>query len=136
MFGGMAYKIGVLAKKATGGGGADVTPNAVNWEVDVVSIGAFSCRSTTQTITGINTAITLSFSSTADPNLTELLYYKNNAPTSFLSTGSATVSVSTGDTIRFQIYSGGPVVSTTITITNISDGNTVLDTVQLFTTGD
>ena len=137
MFGGMANKIGVLAKKASGGGGSDVTPNALDWQIDVATIGAFNCDSTTQTITGINTAITLSFSRTADPSLDQVLYYKNGSPSSnFNGTGSTTVSVSTGDTIKFRITGGGLAGGTTITITNTSDSNTILDTVNLFMTGD
>ena len=54
----MANKIGVLAKKATGGA-SDVTPNAVNWSNIEYNGTEGYLQCTEKQITGINTSITL-----------------------------------------------------------------------------
>ena len=101
-------------------GGNDVTPNAVNWN-DVAG-----GSTNTQTITGINTAInlTISFTGYATGSFN---VYKNDSETSLANEGSPfTLSVSNNDEIYF---SGNPTDGTiSVTVTNASDGNTVLDT--------
>jgi len=124
MLSGMASMIAIRAKKATGGGGGDVTPNAVNWN-DVAAPGG---STNTVTITGINTAIDLSISWTGYPGTGAFDVYKNDSSTSLADNGSPfTLSVSNNDEIYFYV-SGSAVGTISVTVTNASDGNTVLDT--------
>jgi hypothetical protein len=125
MLSGMASMIAIRAKKATGGGGgSDVTPNAVNWN-DVAAPGG---STNTVTITGINTAINLSISWTGYPGTGAFNVYKNDSETSLLDDGSPfTLSVSNNDEIYFSAFSAA-FGSISVTVTNASDGNTVLDT--------
>ena len=113
-----------VARAAAGGGGGDVTPNAVNWN-DVAAPGG---STNTVTITGINTAINLSISFTGYPGVGGFNVYKNDSETSLANEGSPfTLSVSNNDQIYF--YAGGAsVASISVTVTNTSDGDTVLDT--------
>ena len=112
-----------VARAAAGGGGGDVTPNAVNWN-DVAAPGG---STNTVTITGINTAINLSISFTGY-EIGAFNVYKNDSETSLADEGSPfTLSVSNNDQIYF--YAGGAsVASISVTVTNTSDGDTVLDT--------
>ena len=111
----------VARAAAGGGGGGGVTPNAVNWN-DVAN-----GSTNTQTITGINTAINLTISFTGYVS-GSFNVYKNDSETSLADEGTPfTLSVSNNDEIYF---SGSPGEDQTIsvTVTNASDGNTVLDT--------
>ena len=59
----MSNKISMLAKKSTGGGGADVIPNTVDW-TNIYYNGLFGTFGYSERqITGINTTITLKFES-------------------------------------------------------------------------
>ena len=120
MLQGLAKSICVSAKK---GSAVDVTPNAVNW-TDVAAPGG---STNTVTITGINTAINLSISFTGY-GVGAFNVYKNDSETSLANEGSPfTLSVSNNDQIYF--YAGGAsVASISVTVTNTSDGDTVLDT--------
>lgn len=118
-----ASMIAIRAKKSSGGGG-DVTPNAVDWD-DVAAPGG---STNTVTITGINTAIDLSISWTGYPGVGAFDVYKNDSQTSLTDTGSPlTLSVSNNDEIYFYAASL-LVASISVTVTNASDGDTVLDT--------
>jgi hypothetical protein len=140
MFGGMAYKIGVLAKKATGGGGADVTPNAVNW-ADVYyngMSGSWLCSE--RQITGIDTTITLKITSTTADGC--YVFVSNTAGAivsgddstqsdpSFLGMTfldpNDTFTVSNNQYVTFT-HSGAS-FNSVITVANQSDGAAVLDT--------
>ena len=118
-----------VARAAAGGGGGDVTPNAVNWN-DVAAPGG---STNTQTITGINTAINLTISFTGYYGTGAFNVYKNASQTSLADEGTPfTLSVSNND----QIYFYGSSVSEqaiSVTVTNASDGNTVLDTFTINT---
>jgi hypothetical protein len=96
----------------------------VNWN-DVAAPGG---STNTVTITGINTAINLSISFTGYPGVGGFNVYKNDSETSLANEGSPfTLSVSNNDQIYF--YAGGAsVASISVTVTNTSDGDTVLDT--------
>lgn len=119
-----AAMIAIRAKKSTGGGGGDVTPNAVDWN-DVAAPGG---STNTVTITGINTAIDLSISWTGYPGTGAFDVYKNDSQTSLTDTGSPfTLSVSNNDEIYFYAASVTE-QSISVTVTNASDGDTVLDT--------
>ena len=118
----------VARAAAGGGGGGDVTPNAVNW-TDVAAPGG---STNTQTITGINTAINLSISFTGY-GAGAFNVYKNDSETSLADEGSPfTLSVSNNDQIYFYAVSVGE-QTISVTVTNASDGNTVLDTFTINT---
>ena len=122
----------VARAAAGGGGGNDVTPNAVNWN-DVAAPGG---STNTVTITGINTAINLSISFTGYPGVGGFNVYKNDSETSLANEGSPfTLSVSNNDQIYFYA-STGMTQTISVTVTNASDGNTVLDTFTISTGGE
>ena len=119
-----------VARAAAGGGGGDVTPNAVNWN-DVAAPGG---STNTVTITGINTAINLSISYTGY-GVGAFNVYKNDSETSLGDEGSPfTLSVSNNDEIYFYALTASEQIIS-VTVTNASDGNTVLDTFTINTGG-
>jgi hypothetical protein len=123
-----ASMIAIRAKKSSGGGGGDVTPNAVDWD-DVAAPGG---STNTVTITGINTAIDLSISWTGY-GIGAFNVYKNDSETSLADNGSPfTLSVSNNDEIYFYAFSISE-QSISVTVTNASDGDTVLDTFTINT---
>jgi len=108
---------------------ADVTPNAVNWN-DVAAPGG---STNTQTITGINTAINLTISYTGY-GAGAFNVYKNDSEISLTDDNPFTLSVSNNDQIYFYaVTSAEQTIS--VTVTNASDGNTVLDTFTINTGG-
>lgn len=117
-----AAMIAIRAKKSSGGGGGDVTPNAVDWD-DVAAPGG---STNTVTITGINTAINLSISYTGY-GVGAFDVYKNGTGFSLTGDNPYTLSVSNNDQIYFYAASA-EVQSISVTVTNASDGDTVLDT--------
>lgn len=122
--------IAIRAKKSAGGGGGDVTPNAVNWN-DVAAPGG---STNTVTITGIDTAINLSISWTGYA-IGQFNVYKNDSETSLADNDSPfTLSVSNNDEIYFYAFTA-TAQSISMTVTNASDGNTVLDTFTMNTGG-
>lgn len=119
----------VARAAAGGGGGGDVTPNAVNW-TDVAAPGGFT---NTQTITGINTTINLRIDSTGYGGTGAFDVYKNDSQTSLANEGTPfTLSVSNNDQIYFYASSSQE-QTISVTVTNASDENTVLDTFTLNT---
>lgn len=136
----MANKIGILAKKTSGGGGGDVTPNAVDWFGVYYDGFSGSFLYTQRQITGITTPITLRAESTTvdgvyvyvsntanvivngddtlqqDPSLLGMTYLAPND----------TFVVSNNQYVTFGA-TGNSFIST-ITIKNTSDSNAVLDT--------
>jgi len=119
-----SFKPGILSSnRIRAVASADVTPNAVNWN-DVSAPGG---STNTVTITGINTAINLSISWTGY-GVGAFNVYKNDSETSLADEGSPyTLSVSNNDEIYFYA-SSVEVASISVTVTNASDGDTVLDT--------
>lgn len=101
----------------------DATPTAVNW-VD------FNLYSQSRTLTGFNIPITLQFSAVNGTGAPTIQYRKNATAgwTTFTTASPATVVFSTGETLEFRT-NGTLGHSATITVTNVTDGNTVLDTV-------
>lgn len=124
MLSGMASMIVIRAKK---GGAADVTPNAVNW-TDATEVGL--ARTNTQTISGINTAITLTITYTGTGR--RALYYSLNGGFDLdITVQPASISVSNGDTLNFAMEGYRPPQTSTITVKNASDGDATLDTFTL-----
>jgi|688.fasta_scaffold34124_2 hypothetical protein len=82
MYGGIASKIGTLAKK---GSAVDVTPAAVNWTGTLGNDDISPCADyTEEQILGINQAITLTFTVTATSGTPPSVYYrKASSPTSY-----------------------------------------------------
>jgi hypothetical protein len=128
-----SFKPGILSSnRIRAVASADVTPNAVNWN-DVAAPGG---STNTVTITGINTAINLSISWTGYPGFGGFDVYKNDSQISLAEVsqneGSPyTLSVSNNDEIYFSAFSPATVASISVTVTNASDGDTVLDTFTL-----
>ncbi len=115
----------------------DVTPNAVNW--GNISYDGTTWTYTTQQITGINTPIILQISFSATYSF---LRYKvnstNTVPTGSTQPGSAgyisitqggTFSVSNNQWVAFGTNDAiSKSQSATVSVINLSDANTVLDT--------
>jgi hypothetical protein len=123
MFSGIASKKGLLAKK---GAAADVTPNALNWTA------ASDLTSTTQTITGINTSITLRINNSSSySGVGYFSVYINNVgynmAESIQNDGFFDFVVSNNDVIYFDTASS----TFSFDIINLSDGNALLDTLEL-----
>jgi hypothetical protein len=108
----------------------DVTPNSVNWNP---IIGVEFASSNTQTITGISSPITLEISWTptdAFSNLNwKLIDIVVAGEATNLTTSGETLVVSNGNSIYFEVFVNGPIeASATVTVKNITDSNTILDT--------
>ena len=101
----------------------DVTPNTINW-------ADFNDESSSETITGINTTINLQISAVNGVGTPTLEYSHNGGAFTAFTTGSpATINgVFDGDTLQFKVKPGSINDTATFTITNLSDGSTVLDT--------
>lgn len=121
-FTGLLSATGLGSIRNLGVAAADVTPNAVDWN-DVVS--AVSATTNTVTITGINTAINLSIDGNSSGGFR--VYINNNE--FIIDDNPYIVSVSNNDEVYFVFpTSTGDETTISITVRNVSDGNTVLDT--------
>jgi len=125
MFGGIAHKIGILAKKATGGGGGDVTPVYMNFGD---TLGPNPTDSNLVTITGINTTISL----TVYPSFEfGSFYYILNGGSEVNTDTQNTFSVQNNDTLKFRFYTGlGGGVS--YQVKNNSDGGVTVGTGSIY----
>lgn len=112
-----------------GSGGGDVVPDAISF----TNInGAFYAMTNTQTISGINTPVTLEIDFTGSGFCSALL----NGSTVFMSSG-ANITVNDGDTIAFSAAAPGPsAVSGGFTIKNVSHSNDVLATFSYAVSGN
>jgi hypothetical protein len=130
------------------GGGGDVTPNAVNWADVSYSEDNLSGSKSSQQITGINQTITLrvNYTSAQGANKVELYYLKSvsaDGPPFFWTEilpenytkilDGATFTVTNDEYVNFTVYYGASWVppssaDATVTVTNVTDSNTVLDT--------
>ena len=101
-------------------GGTDVTPSAVNW----ANIGPTSSpgSNANQTISGIDTTISISASLSGPGNL-----FYDLSGAGFVAY-TAPFGVTNGQTLRWQVTSDLGNVTGTATITNDSDGSATLDT--------
>lgn len=116
----------------------DVTPNAVDWTDPVGSGNIFT---NTQTITGIDTAITLALNIDpyGDGAFSDTLYYSKNggAYQSITYPTGTTVSMSNNDTLKFKGFTNSTFFGQQdwIHVINQSDNDTELDTIY-FTAHD
>ena len=122
-----------VARAAAGGG--DVTPNAVNW-ANVT--GEYSNVTTSMLqITGITTSITLKVSFTgAQQNQKYSVQSSASFGTGTAIANDGTFTVSNNQYVGFRADCGGACGSTKVstwTITNVSDGDAVLDTFTITT---
>ena len=126
----MAYKIGILAKKATGGGGSDVTPDAVSWGGQIFNGGPIATTAT-KTITGINTSINLYYACVYCGDGGNIEYSKNSGAWTLISELS-NISISNNDTLawRCDMAGGGTQI---VNINNDSDGDTQIDQIEFYT---
>ena len=123
--------------RAAAGGGSDVTPAAVNW----ANVGLIVNQSTyvysAQQITGIDTPITLQIStSSAFNRLVYKVQSTSTVPASYSApslegytniSDTGTLTVSNNEWLVFCVRTNSN-ATTTVTVTNTSDGNAVLDT--------
>lgn len=119
------------------GGGTDVTPDAVNWGniTKTGQTGWENNSASAQTITGIDTVITLkaSWTSTASSNKAKGYWVKNGAGAGAPVLTPAYVTAVSGDVLYFIVTDGyanpaGSADNGTVTVTNESDGGASLDT--------
>jgi hypothetical protein len=101
----------------------DKTPDAVNWAN--IGPGNEPQNNANQTLQNFDGSLDLEMNRTGSG----LVYYSlNGGSFTFIADGGQ-VSVSDGDTLRWQVANAAPgTVSGTVTITNESDGSTSLDT--------
>jgi hypothetical protein len=141
MLQGLAKSICVNAKK---GSAADVTPNAVNWNNTSSSALAKTSGfiyTIGQQITAISSSINLTVTNSTDLTIANLAYGVNSTntqpatfttimPTAEANTVSSTFSVSNNEWLFFRITTRirPGEGSTTLTVTNTSDSNAILDT--------
>ena len=120
----------VARTAAGGGGGGDVTPNAVNWGFYG---GGNPATSAMLQITGITVPITLRVNYTEDFGAYDRRYSVQS--TASFGTGTPvnnndTLVISNNQYLGFQSQSMGGARATYWTITNVSDGNALIDTLQ------
>lgn len=125
MFGGISHKLSILRKKSAA---TDVIPDTLNWDNPTGSIMPLSTIS--QTITGINTTITIKVNIIQYDNLWDFWYVKNGGSDVTISNGM-TFTVANNDTLVFKGSTGSPFsgVQDALEILNNSDGDTILDTI-------
>ena len=125
----------VARAAAGGGGGGGVTPNAVNW-TDVTGANFQLATTAMLQITGITSTITLRATYTGSGyNARYSVQSTANFGTGTTIASNGTFTVSNNQYLGFGSGNGGPAfyAATNWTITNVSDGDAVLDTVT--TTG-
>ena len=132
----------ILGTIGWAGGGVDVTPNPTpNWPDATASGIGISVSSAMIQITGITQNITMSISFTPTAAVDNFQYsngtsstFINNTVTN-LTTSPTSITVAPNNYLGFYLESSYS-TTRTITITNVSDSNTVLDTFTLTTTFD
>ena len=125
----------VARAAAGGGGGGGVTPNAVNW-ADVTGANFQLATTAMLQITGITSTITLRATYTGSGyNAKYSVQSTANFGTGTTIASNGTFTVSNNQYLGFGSGNSGPAfyAATNWTITNVSDGDAVLDTVT--TTG-
>lgn len=110
----------------TAAGTSDVTPNALNW--GNISTGNSNANTNSQTVTGINTAITLRVDFDEDRDNYTLQANVNGTlvGNAVSSPGNFSFSVSNNDVVYFRAV-GGETRDSTADVTNTSDGGAAID---------
>lgn len=107
----------------------DFTPAPLDWS-------DFDNISTKKILSGFNQTLSFELATTHVSGTPFVEYKLSNQPWTAFSPGSpATINVNSGDTLQFRLL-GSPTESASITVTNLSDSNTVLDTVTGTITND
>lgn len=128
-----SFKPGIMSSNQirAAGGGADVTPNAVNWD-DYTFIAyngtVQGTASGAKTISGINTSINIYFSCIYCGDFGTVYYKKNGGSWTSVSENQ-NISVSNGDTIDWGVADLGYI---SFAVKNASDSNATLDSVVEF----
>ena len=135
-----SFKHGIIASsrpRVVAGGGADVTPNAVDWNNVSGGFGP-PLYTNTVTITGISTAINLTISWSGNDTGPFSISINGGTFVSLEDEGGSprTFSISNNDTIRFSASIIAGVKTISATVTNSSDGNAVLDTFTMTVFGE
>lgn len=125
-----------LAMAGTGGG-ADVTPTAVNWgniTITDTATGVENNLGSVQTLAAIDAQISVKAAWTSTSSSpAKGRWYKNGSASGERSVTPNTVNAALGDTLYFELSarnsaSAGNYDSGTVTVTNESDGGAGLDT--------
>jgi hypothetical protein len=127
---GMLGTAGRVALAKTRISSADVTPNAVNWGFYGSTDPAFSDM---LQITGITVPITLRINYTQDFGAVDQRYSIQSTASFGVGTpvnDNDTITISNGQYLGFSSRSMGGFKATFWTITNVSDGNALIDTLQ------
>lgn len=111
--------------------GTDVTPDAVDWQQ--TDFANFYVETTSQTISGITTNITLRIEAdlSFSAGVTDVRFNSDSIFTDLINTGYSLKTVSNNTGIIFSIDDDGTGNTVSFTIKNTSDGNAVLDTFTL-----
>jgi hypothetical protein len=129
MFGGSASKIVANAKK--GSSGPDVIPNSLNWNDPTASV--LTATTTSQTITGIDTTITILIEVDAMQTDGSWSYsYSKNAGSYIGISNSSTFTVVNNDSLIFRAVASmyyGSGAQTVLIIKNQTNSNSTLDTI-------
>ena len=104
---------------------ADVTPSAVNWaDIIATDVAIASGSNSDQTISSISVTIRLEITYTG----AGLIGYSKNGGTNTSITSGGTILVDVTNTLHFTATAIGSSANGTVTIKNLSDGSTTLDT--------
>ena len=114
----------------TAAGTSDVTPNALNWG-NIVTANS-NANTNSQTVTGINTAITLRVDFDEDRDNYTLQANVNGTlvGNAVSSPGNFSFSVSNNDVVYFRAV-GGETRDSTADVTNTSDGGATIDSFRV-----
>jgi hypothetical protein len=124
-------KLTQLAGFGSGGGGTDVTPDAIAFD-DISDVGlTASVGTNVVTITGIDTTITLRLTLTVGMTANHTVsIYRNGAFLTFGSSGTTIdVALINGQTLQYHFVNSANLSEWegTATVSNVSDGGAVLD---------
>ena len=150
-----SFKPGILSSnqiRVAAGGGADVTPNAVNWLTIGYDGNSGNFRYSERQITGINTTITLQVQIPALYTGSGVYYLVSNTAGAIVSgdadsaaepffvatqiTNNGTFTVTNNQYVTFGAYTSCFDTTFSITVVNQSDSNTTLDTIPFYYAGE
>jgi hypothetical protein len=125
-------KLTQLTGFAAGGGTVDATPDPIAFD-DISDAGVTASATTTLvTISGIDTTITLRLTLTASMSASQIVdvYRDGGFVTQGASGTTVDVAMTNGQTLQYNFTNAldGTSWTGTATVTNVSDGNAVLDT--------